>query len=172
MKILINNNINNLYLSNNKNYLYKYYNSDSNLLGMKSSNKNKKNIKNCKYKTNKSIKNNYIKKKILFTPKLSNEKKIILTKGFYRNRSCFHNIQTKNIIFKKYRKSNSTLYLLNNKYNLNSFSNNFFNSNNRNNNGEDLKCEIIQLTPNVKKKSKIYKTSDKKVFSKKCLPFK
>ena len=72
----INNNRNNCYLSDKKKYLYKNYNSDSNLLGMKSSNKNKKNIKNYKYKTNKSINNNYIKKKILFTPKISNENKI------------------------------------------------------------------------------------------------
>ena len=152
----INNNINNFFLSDNSNkYLCKNYNTDYNFLNKKFLKKSKNLIKN-KYNTEKNKNNNYndfIKKKVLLIPKLLINNKNNCTKGFYINNDKTPNIKTK---FKNPRKSNSVLYKSKNKYNFDSSNNNSnYYTNTDKNNEMSLKCEIIKLTPNVKKEPKI-----------------
>lgn len=145
----INNSINNFFLNDNNCYLCKNYRIDLNSLNM--SLKKKEIVKNNKYKKNNNLNNNLIykinnsvKKKCLLIQNKSKKKNNHI-KGIYIGMNSSNNKALKN---KKLEKIKKNINKLNNEYD-----NNYITDINEKN----LKCQIIKLSPNIRKNSKNYK---------------
>ena len=169
----INNNINNFFLTDNNTYnkyLYKNNINNSGLLKLKDYIIKKTHRKKYKYNPNQKFNNynnNYIynikgfslnnsiknKNKILKNSKPLMKNENIFTKGIYLNSDSCPNFGLKNKLLTGIELSNHKMNSFTDKNNMN-YINDLYNINNLKNNEEKLKCEIIKLTPNIKKNCK------------------